>query len=206
MLPELPEHCPGSRQLPAGSVLTTTKNSKEEHGGRRSPEADMEREHVACGTIPAGEILAEPLTLFQARRSLKCSDPGAQASGQLSTARDPTRPLQERPCQPETGTGQRGEGPGLPGSSDVLIPQFVPAFHRSARLQGHRRSPRTLLAPDAAKAAQKRHSKVVGEGDSSQRRSCLEINTWYRKLGPAPRGGRTQPHRPGCSPAQMSLE
>lgn len=132
MLLELPEHCPGSRLLPAGSVTMMTKNSEEEHGGRRSPEADVERVHVAYGTIPAGEIPAEPLTLSRGRRSLKCSDPGAQASGQLSTARDPTRPLQERPCQREAGTGQGEEGQGLLGRSDALISQFVPAFHRSA--------------------------------------------------------------------------
>lgn len=85
-----------------------TKNRKEEPGGSHSPEADVERVHVACCTNPSGEILAEPFILFQERRSLswKCTDPTTQASDRQGLLRTPPSLSRRDPAQREAGMGE----------------------------------------------------------------------------------------------------
>lgn len=113
----------------------------------------MERVHVACCTNPFGEILAEPFTLFQERRSLvlEMHRPYHASFGLTRTAPDPTLPLQKGPC-PARGRHGGRKGPGLLGSYDTLTMQFLPALHQSAWLQGNRRTQGALPALEAAKA------------------------------------------------------
>lgn len=95
-----------------------TKNRKEEQGDSCSPEADVHRVLMACGTNPSGEILVEPLTIFQERQSLVSE--------------------MHRPWSASFGADEVGSGSHPPSPGGTLPSE------RQAREDGGGRPPRQL--------------------------------------------------------------